>query len=164
MNKTYTFFIDKKNNTVNNNVSNTTSNSAYIDAIIRSNVKKAAPYAFDTIDEDYHPTIVINGTKPAKKTIDIDITIKKNKPTYTSLDFSKYSEFKKALDFILSYDNYDDSADFYLPDGTPVRIFDDEIQIGYELIPMRMFSEKKYNSLSKKTKKAIIDLYINISK
>lgn len=162
--KTYTFNINKKtvnnaNNFVDNNSSN---NSAYIDAVIINNLKKTAPYAFDTIDDDYRPAITYTVNKPTKKNIDIDITIKKNK-NRTSLDFRKYIDFLEAVNY-LSSNNYDDSADFYLPDGTPVRIFDDEIQIGYELYSLVNFTENKYKKMSDKSKKAIIDLYISIKK
>lgn len=160
--KTYTFNINKKTaNTVNNFVGNNSSNnSAYIDAVIINNLKKTAPYAFNTIDEDYTPTINFTTKKSTPKTI--NITIKKNKP-HTSLDFRKYIDFLEAVNY-LSSNNYDDSADFYLSDGTPVRIFEDEIQIGYELYSLVNFTENKYKKMSDKSKKAIIDLYISIKK
>ena len=90
------------------------------------------------------------------RTIDITITKKANK-----FDYRKYADFKHAVDHILSL--YNDRADFYLPDGTPVRIFEDEIQVGYELIPFYKI-EKNYSNISDTVKKAIIDIYITISK
>lgn len=155
--KTYTFNLGTSNKKNNPSKSN---NISYINALISSNLKKAAPYLFD--DGDIFGGEIIIPARKAKKTIDIDITIKNGKK-HTSLDFTKYTDFMKAIDFLTS-NKYDDSADFYLSDGTPIRIFDDEIQIGYELIPLRKLTKKKYNSFSNKTKKAIIDLYIKISK
>lgn len=90
------------------------------------------------------------------RTIDITITKKANK-----FDYRKYADFKHAIDHILSL--YNDRADFYLPDGTPVRIFEDEIQVGYELIPFYKI-KKDYSNISDTVKKAIIDIYITISK
>ena len=90
------------------------------------------------------------------RTIDITITKKANK-----FDYRKYADFKHAVDHILSL--YNDRADFYLPDGTPVRIFEDEIQVGYELIPFYKI-KKDYSNISDTVKKAIIDIYITISK
>lgn len=159
MTKTYNFTINKKNTSSNN----TSSNTSYINALISSNLKKAVPYLFGTIDDDYREEIVITPKKP-KKTIDIDITIK-NKPKakkYTSLNFEDYSDFMKAIEYLSSIDSYDDSADFYLPDGTPVRIFEDEIQIGYELISFRKMNKNMFANMTSKSKKAIIDIYFNI--
>lgn len=159
--KTYTFNVNKNTKTINSS-NNNFNTSAYIDNVVLSNLKRAIPYAFKgTIDEDYRPSMYV--TEP-KKVVDIDITIKKSPTTYTSLDFNKYTDFIKAIEFLSSLDNYDDSADFYLEDGTPVRIFEDEIQVGFTLIPLRKISKNAYDKLSKKNKKAIIDLVINISK
>lgn len=155
--KTYTFNLDTNNK--KNNPSKST-NTSYINALLNLNLNKIAPYLFD--DGAVFDGEIIIPARKAKKTIDIDITIKNGKK-HTSLDFNKYTDFMKAIDFLTS-NKYDDSADFYFSDGTPIRIFDDEIQIGYELIPLRKITEKKYNSFSNKTKKAIIDLYIKISK
>lgn len=135
--KTYTFNIEKNNN----NSSNKSNNTSFINSIVRNNLKKIMPNMFDTT-----PT----------RTIDITITKKANK-----FDYRKYADFKHAVDHILSL--YNDRADFYLPDGTPVRIFEDEIQVGYELIPFYKI-KKDYSNISDTIKKAIIDIYITISK
>lgn len=52
--------------------------------------------------------------------------------------------------------------DFKLDDGTPVKFYDDRIQIGYEVIPFghTMFSYAPEKT--KKIKKTITDIYINI--
>ncbi len=141
--KTYTFNIEKKNY---NNSSNKSNNTSFINSIIRNNLKKALPDIFG----------IASARTINTRTIDISITKKTNK-----FDYRKYADFKHAVDHILSL--YNDRADFYLPDGTPVRIFEDEIQVGYELIPFYKI-EKDYSNISDTVKKAIIDIYITISK
>ena len=54
--------------------------------------------------------------------------------------------------------------DFKLYDGTPVKMFSDEIQIGYDLIPLTGFTREYYNSLSESTRKHIIDITIDIQR
>ena len=54
--------------------------------------------------------------------------------------------------------------DFKLYDGTPVKMFSDEIQIGYDLIPLTGFTREYYNSLSENTRKHIIDITIDIQR
>ena len=135
--KTYTFNIEKNNN----NSSNKSNNTSFINSIVRNNLKKIMPNVFDTTQT---------------RTIDITITKKANK-----FDYRKYADFKYAVDHILSL--YNDRPDFYLTDGTPVRIFEDEIQVGYELIPFYKI-KKDYSNISDTVKKAIIDIYITISK
>lgn len=154
---TFSFTVNKK--TTNAPVSNKSNASTYIDNVIVSNLKKAIPYAFYTSKrEDYKPT----------KNIDIDITVKRNKKKHILdiiPDLIEYNNVEKAIKRLAAwYDTEEDSFDFILPDGTPVKIFDDEIQIGYELIPLKAFSKKYYNGLSEKAKKNIISLTINLNR
>lgn len=147
-----------KVNKTTNDTSNNTNFDSYIDNLVLSNVKKITPYIFTSdTDEEY----II---KPKKaKTINIDITIPKKTTFRTSIK-DKYSEFIKAVNYLAgkSYDT--DTYDFKMIDGTPVKIFDDEIQIGYDLIPLNAFTLDLYNKLSAESKKSIIDIYINIKK
>ena len=66
------------------------------------------------------------------------------------------SEFFKALNGLSSYaKDYDFEDEF----GTPIRIFDNFVQIGYEVIPITPGS---LNHLKPKTKKTIIDITVKI--
>ena len=157
---TYTFDLNKKNN---KNTFNTPSNaSSYIDNLISLNLKKTMPYIFGDTGFDENEDIIIipkSTSKKTKKTIDIDITIpgkSSKKPTY--------AEFTKAFLHLLNTSDYADTFDFKLDDGTPIKLFDDEIQIGYELIPLNEGTKKIYDILSANRAKEIIDIYINISK
>lgn len=158
---TYTFDINKttKKNPSNNNFSKS------IDTLISSNLKKIAPYLFGNKDfDDEEEMIIIPAPKKAtKKIIDIDITIpsKKTKKTTAKPDFAT---FCKAFTHLLNTNEYADTYDFLLEDGTPIKLFSDEIQIGYELIPLNEGTKRIYDALSDSRKKEIIDIYINISK
>ena len=147
--KKYTFKIDNTAKTTTN-PSNTY--SEIIDNIISSNVIKNNPW-FATIDE----------TPKRKKNININIDItRKPKKTYTynSID---YGDIFDMIKFIYDYKCEKPSYDFKLPDGTPVKMFSDEIQIGYDLIPLTGFTHAIYDSLSESSRKRIIDIYIDIT-
>lgn len=152
--KTYTFTFPKNNN---NSFRNSNARS-YTDNLILSNLKKTAPYIAGNIDPDYKSEIII---KP-KKTKRIDITIN-TAPKRKSLDYSKYEDFLAAMSYFSGYDKKDD-FDFMLADGTPIKLFADEIQIGYDLLPLNAMTKAIYDSLSMDTKKNIIDIYIKIKK
>lgn len=150
----YTYDI-KKNNT-KKNPSNNNAHKA-TDAIILSNLKKTVPYLFGS---------------NKKKTITIDLTENKPKRTYlTTIDIIKkpnrsnkptFSEFIKAFNYLMS--NNEDTYDYLLSDGTPIKIFDDEIQIGLDLYDKIDAPKILYSTLSEENKKNIIDIYINIKK
>lgn len=170
--KTYNIDITINKSKKNNNPSIFGSASAYIDNLILTNLKKTAPYLFSK-SEPSSKTIIIDDTfgytnngklksgktytftkGEDKKTIDIFIPSKKaTKPDYIT--------FSKALAHLLSK-NCGDTYDFLLDDGTPVKMFADEIQIGYELLPLNEATKYIYNALSDSRKKDIIDIYINI--
>lgn len=170
-----TYTIDITTRTKKNNPSNfiKSNASAFIDSLVLSNLKKTAPYLFGKsgkayiIDDDY---IFANDkledgkaytfTKKAKKnnkTIDITISGLKAKNAYTP----DYNTFEKAVNYLL-HKNGGDTYDFKLDDGTPVKLFSDELQIGYELFPLNEGTMFLYNALSESSKKNIIDIYINI--
>lgn len=153
---TYTF--DITNNTKKNpsNINFTKS----INSIISSNLKKIAPYLYD--DDDTEEIIIPTTPKKTKKIIDIDITLSKGGKKTAKPDFATFS---KALATLLKNKNeYEDIFDFKLEDGTPIALFSDEIQIGYELIPLTEGTKRIYDILSNSRKKEIIDIYINITK
>ena len=147
--KKYTFKID---NTAKTTINPSNTYSEIIDNIISSNVIKNNPW-FATIDE----------TPKRKKNININIDItRKPKKTYTynSID---YGDIFDMIKFIYDYKCEKPSYDFKLPDGTPVKMFSDEIQIGYDLIPLTGFTRAIYDSLSESSRKRIIDIYIDIT-
>ena len=166
--KTITIDITTKKN---NNPSFLTNASAYIDNLVLTNLKKTAPYLFGKsgnayiIDDDYIFTTndkhLESGKsysftkKEPKKAIDITISGIKTpkKPDFLT--------FSKAITHLLGKNNRD-TYDFKLDDGTPVKMFADEIQIGYELLPLNEATKYIYNALSDSRKKDIIDIYINI--
>lgn len=147
--KKYTFKID---NTAKTTINPSNTYSEIIDNIISSNVIKNNPW-FATIEE----------TPKRKKNININIDItRKPKKTYTynSID---YGDIFDMIKFIYDYKCEKPSYDFKLPGGTPVKMFSDEIQIGYDLIPLTGFTRAIYDSLSESSRKRIIDIYIDIT-
>lgn len=171
-----TYTIDITTRTKKNNPSNfiKSNASAFIDSLVLSNLKKAAPYIFGKsnntyiVDDDYifatNDKRLEDGksytfTKKAKNNKSIDITISglKTKKAYTP----DYDTFKKAVNYLL-HNNGGDTYDFKLDDGTPVKLFADELQIGYELLPLNEGTMFLYKALSESSKKNIIDIYINI--
>lgn len=81
------------------------------------------------------------------------------------INFDLETEFYKAIAALDSYakENYPFEKDYDFEDefGTPIKIFDNFIQIGYEVIPIATGS---LNYLKPKTKKTIIDITIKIKK
>lgn len=146
--KKYTFKLD---NTKKINNESTNNYSKIIDDIISANVIKNNPY-FDSIPST---------TK--SKTINIDIHLGKKSPKYDKKSFD-YGDIFDALKTIYNFKNEKPMYDFKLYDGTPVKMFSDEIQIGYDLIPLTGFTREYYNSLSESTRKHIIDITIDIQR
>lgn len=147
--KKYTFKID---NTANTNINPSNTYSEILSDIISSNIKKNNPWLAD-FEETPKRTKNIN--------INIDIT-RKPKKTYTYNSIS-YGDIFDAIKFIYDYKREKPSYDFKLADGTPVKMFSDEIQIGYDLIPLNNFTKAYYDLLSEDTRKHIIDIYIDIA-
>lgn len=134
---TYTFTLPKKNNNAN------TYKESLADKMLN-----AYPW--------------LGGKKEKKTTFDLYmIDSIPNNTYYTANDFlsNKYDledEFFKALAGLSSFaKDYDFEDEF----GTPIRIFDNFVQIGYEIIPIIPGS---LNHLKPKTKKTIIDITIKI--
>lgn len=152
--KKYTFTINKKNYDTTNNVDY----SKIIDNIISNNIIKANPYFINGETDDNYNYIVINEQKPKNKKINIDIKINRNKYN------TEYDGIKKCIEYFYSLNPFKKDYDFKLPDGTPVKMFDDEIQIGYDLIPLNNFTKSVYDELSEMCKKKIIDITINIAR
>lgn len=157
--KTYTFNLGKKNNTTF--TPSFSNDRSFTDALIFNNLKSTIPYIFGEDDNNIIITPKSSSfftPKKESKTI-IDITIKKSSAKKPSND---YDEFMKAINFLRN--NNKDTYDFLLADGTPIKLFSDEIQIGYDLIPLNKLTRGFYDSLSSSTKKNIIDIYIDLTK
>ena len=143
--KKYTFYTKK----TNNNTIPSNNYSKILSDIISANILKANPY-FENI------------TPKKTKNIDIEIEIEK-KPTYTFKD-DQYEEILKAIDIFYTTLIDTDTYDFKLPDGTPVKKFNNEIQIGLDLIPLNKFTGKIYEYLKDINKDKIYKFYINLPK
>lgn len=149
--KTYSFNINntKKNNKKFFNTNSLKNSfSEILDSIIASNVITNNPYLATS-------EIIAGKTNTGKTTY---ITLE-NTPSYDS-----YTDFLTAMNYLANLEKYKDTYDFELSDGTPVKIFDDEIQIGFDLFPInKSYSYKNFLSLAPKTKKTIIDIYIKLN-
>lgn len=148
--KKYTFTFPKSTNNTLNEYANC---SKIIDNIILSNIKKNNPHLFESD--------TTNSLK--NRDINIDITIPKNKKLNVSI---RSGAFKKYINMFLNNKNniIEDDYDFLLSDGTPVKLFSDEIQIGYDIIPLNNFTLALYNKLSKEQRNKITEIYIYIKK
>ena len=82
---------------------------------------------------------------------------------YTNINFDLETEFNSAIKALRIYaaENYPFKKDYDFEDefGTPIKIFDNFIQIGYDIIPIASGS---LNYLKPKTKKTILDITIKI--
>ncbi len=82
-----------------------------------------------------------------------------------SVNFDLETEFIPAMNALKTYafENFPFKKDYDFEDefGTPIKIFDNFVQIGYEIIPIKHGS---LNYLKPKTKKLIIDIVIKIKK
>lgn len=157
--KKYTFNLNNTTKTIN--PSNTSNNySEILDNIISANIKKANPYFYDL-----KPDFGTLTTSTPKKQIDIDITIGQRKPNieYT-FDCNSYSDLFEAIDFIRKTKQERPFYDYKLADGTPIKFFGDELQIGFDLIPLKDFSQSYFKTLSPDTRKHIIDITIDIKR
>lgn len=145
--KTYSFTLNNSKNP-SNSYSNA---SKALDALILSNIKSSIPYLAGKANDS--ETFIIK-PKKAKKRYDIDITISKKN---TKKDIT-FADFIKAFAKMAAEK---DTYDFKLEDGTPIKFFGDEIQIGYDLYDLTDGYKEIFNLTSDKKKKTIIDIYIN---
>lgn len=155
---TFTFNTGKKNNSFNIN-NGSTNYSKTLDDIILSNLKSTTPYIFKdaTLGAAFDE---LNKTKTKSIDITINSGAKSSKKIPTLLDAINYF---KGNDY--NFTKLMSDYPTYHINGTPITIFEDEIQIGYDLIPFNLFDDYNYiNGLSNNTKKTIIDIYITIKK
>lgn len=144
--KRYTFEINKPKN----NTSTNANYSKIIDDIILNNIKKNNSYLFN---------------KKENKNINIDTKITKKKPIeHKNIIIDDF--FKFADNYINIFNKYKtkDDYDFLLSDGTPVKMFSNEIQIGYELLPINFITKSIYEYfLSESQKKHISEIIIKVA-
>lgn len=141
--KTYTFTIPKKE-TVENQYK-----SFLIDNILKKN-----PWFMEKKE-----------TKPTFKLENFISSIDLSNYTY---DYNNYNCNIVEDDFInliagmknyIDLNPFDKGYDFKNMFGEPVKIFDDFIQIGYEIIPIK---SGMFSFLKPKTKKIVIDILIKV--
>ena len=153
--KHYTIKIDnnKNNNSFRNIFNNPSKN---LDDLILSNMIKMNPYLGKKSDSTLDAMFKEAG-------FDDDHIIIPNRSNSYLLKDNFDTEFNKAAKFLSNYNPTKKS--YILSDGTPIAFFEDEIQIGYDLIPLYKLSDiYYYPSFTKETKNIIINIFISIKK
>lgn len=143
-----------KNNNTSSIFSFFNKNKSYKDTLLNETVFKKYPYMANVTYEK---------SSIYPKTIYMDLF---NTPVITNPIFvaiNSYDDYlKNLLDLQkLLYYATNPTYDFKLPDGTPVKIDDNYMQIGNTLVPINM-SEAKFASLSSSTKNHLNDIFIII--
>ena len=123
----------------------------------KSNIKSNKDILADKILNAYP---WLSGEKEEKETLDIYLIDSISCPigkksTLLTLDDLENEFFTFARNYSSLAKDYDFEDEF----GTPIRIFDNFVQIGYEVIPIVPGS---LNHLKPKTKKTIIDITIKL--
>jgi len=148
--KTYKFTTKKNNNTTFipfNNISYEPNYSEIIDNIILADIKKKNSYLFTSDSTTYIPlsSSYLKADDKFIKAANFLANYKKNKKIYKTIPY----ELGKM---------------YTLSDGTPIVFYDDEIQIGFDTFKYSDFSDLSFlNGISDNTKKAIINISININ-
>lgn len=148
--KTYKFTTKKNNNTTFipfNTISYEPNYSEIIDNIILGDIKKKNSYLFTSDGTTYIPlsSSYLKADDKFIKAANFLANYKKNKKIYKTIPY----EFGKM---------------YTLSDGTPIVFYDDEIQIGFDTFKYSDFSDLSFlNGISDNTKKAIINISININ-
>lgn len=151
--KKYTIKINNKKNTGINFRSNTNASKA-LDDLIFAGLTKMNPYLKKTKSDNLLDAMF----EDAGFNTDDHIIIS-NRSSILKDDFD--TDFAKAAKFLSTYTP---NKKYILTDGTPIVFFEDEIQIGYDLIPLYKLSSPKYYTLfTPETKKTIINLFITIN-
>jgi len=154
--KHYTIKFDNNNNNRSNGsiFSNASKN---LDNIILSNLKKMNPFMTNITSTD--PTL----DAMFDETFGKDYIIIPNRDYSYLLKGNFDSEFAKAAKFLANYNPK--KIRYTLIDGTPIEFFEDEIQIGFDLIPLyKLSSPHYYSTLAPKTKNTIINIFISINR
>ena len=148
--KTYKFTTKKNNNTTFipfNTISYEPNYFEIIDNIILADIKKKNSYLFTSDSTTYIPlsSSYLKADDKFIKAANFLANYKKNKKIYKTIPY----ELGKM---------------YTLSDGTPIVFYDDEIQIGFDTFKYSDFSDLSFlNGISDNTKKAIINISININ-
>lgn len=152
--KRYTIKFDDKNS---NNSSFRNNASKNLDDLIISNLIKMNPYLEGTYKKD--STLDAMFAEAGFNTEDDHIIIRN---TGYNLKGNFDSDFAKAAKFLA---NYKPTKTYKLYDGSPITFFEDEIQIGYDLIPLyELSSPKYYYKFTPEQKNIIINIFISINR
>ena len=156
--KHYTIKLNNKNNNSFSfrNLINNPSKS--LDDIIFANLIKMNPYLDDSKEDATLDAML------AEANMTGDRIIIPNRDNGYLLKDNFNTEFIKAANFLSNY--APKTKKYYtLFDGTPIKFFEDEIQIGYDLIPLyKLESPKYYNTFTPTIKNTIINIFISINR
>lgn len=158
--KHYTIKInDNKKNNTGFNFRNIKNASKDLDDLILTNMIKMNPYLKGTKSDPTLDAMFIE----ASMSKDDHIIISNRDNSYLLKD-NFDTEFIKAANFLSQY-NPTGKRYYTLFDGTPIEFFEDEIQIGYDLIPLyKLSTPKYYNTFTPETKNLIINIFISINR
>jgi len=152
--KHYTIKINNKNNN-SFNFRTFANASESLDTLILSNMKKMNPYLKSndsTLDAMFAAAGLDTGDRIIIPNRDYSYLLKDNFNT----------EFIKAAKFLSTYSP---RKKYTLFDGTPIEFFEDEIQIGYDLIPLYKLSRPEYyHTFAPAIKNTIINIFISINR
>lgn len=149
MTKTFNFTTNNSNKSIFPNTSNNYSKT--IDNIILADIINKNNYLFEE--------------KKSSGLKDLFDTLFTN-PIKTGGCLKDNDDFIKATSFLANYKSTNNipfiiGKMYTLSDGTPIIFYDDEIQIGFDTYKYSNFSNISFlNSLTPKTKKTIINIYI----
>lgn len=158
--KHYTIKLNNNNNSFN--FRNMASNpSKDLDNLILSGLIKMNPYLKGN-SKMKNDGFIDAAFAEAGFTSGSDRIIISNRPTDNLLKGNFDSKFAEAARFLAGYTP---TKKIYFTDGTPIEFFEDEIQIGYTLIPLYKLNSPEYYSLfTPETKKTIINIFISINR
>jgi hypothetical protein len=155
--KRYTIEINKKNTNNNFSFRTNTNPSKKLDDLILSNLIKMNPFLGYKKSDDILDAMFDDAG------FNTDRIIIPNRDYSYLLKGNFNSEFAKAANFLSSYTPSKKS--YTLSDGTPIAFFEDEIQIGYDLIPLyKLSSSKYYATFTPEIKNTIINIFISINR
>lgn len=172
--KTYTFTLPKNNNTANKykEMLMDRITTAYPWMTVESNIDY--PFSDDGIEYAGAGDMITLGISKTHNVSWLPKEIYKDYTTrqlaiklfgfdpHKNINFNLETEFESAMKALKNYatthcpfKDYDYETEF----GTPVKIFDNFIQIGYEIIPIKAGS---LNYLKPETKKTVINIIVKI--
>lgn len=152
--KHYTIKINNSKKNTGINFRNTNPSKS-LDDLILSNLIKMNPYLGKSNDDTLDAMFKEAGFK------NDDHIIISNRSNSNLLKGTIDTDFAKAADFLASYTPSKKKT--YIINKNDITFFEDEIQIGYDLIPLyKLASPAYYKEFTPETKKIIINLFIAI--